>query len=238
MKILFPLIIMSCFLLNCDDTTPIEPIEATQPTTPVIPNTLFYLALGNSYTIGQSVAVSDRYSIQLQDSLSQSSINDKEIDVKIIARTGWTTGDLQGSIDNDDDLRSNYDLVSLLIGVNNQYQGRSLETYKIEFRQLLEKAISLAGNKKNKVFVISIPDYAYTPFGNENTTVSQEIDEFNAANKAITEEFGIRYFDITPISREGLNDTELVASDGLHPSGKQYNLWVKSFLEEIKNILF
>lgn len=232
MKILFPLIVFSSFLLNCDDTKLVEPI---QPVEPIVSDTLFYLALGDSYTIGQSVAVNERYPVQLGDSLF---LNNKDkIDVKIIARTGWTTSQLKQAIDNDDNLRSKYDLVSLLIGVNNQYQGRSLETYKVEFRELLEKAIALAGNDRNKVFVISIPDYAYTPFGNGNATISQEIDDFNAANKAITKELGIRYFDITPISRQGLNDTELVASDGLHPSGKQYTEWVELMLEDVRAII-
>lgn len=233
MKILFPLIIVSCFLFNCDSTEPVEPTQPNQPIQPVFSDTLFYLALGDSYTIGESVSVNERYPVQLGDSL----FPQDTIDVKIIAGTGWTTSDLQEEIGYDNDLRSRYDLVSLLIGVNNQYQGESLETYKVEFRALLEKSISLAGNNRNKVFVVSIPDYAYTPFGNGSTTISQEIDDFNAASKAIVDELGVQYFDITPISREGLNDTELVASDGLHPSGKQYTQWVELMLEDVRTII-
>ena len=158
-------------------------------------------------------------------------------EVKIIAQTGWTTGNLRQGIAQETTLQSKYDLVSLLIGVNNQYQGGNVADYEVEFRQLLEQAINLAGNDASRVFVVSIPDYAFTPFGNGNTTISQEIDDFNAANKAITAQYNIQYFDITPISREGLNEPNLVASDGLHPSGEQYNKWVVLMLDTIKTML-
>ena len=157
--------------------------------------------------------------------------------VRIVAKTGWTTDELQAGIDNANLADSSYSLVSLLIGVNNQYRGRSVEDYKPEFTALLNQAIIFAGGRVERVFVVSIPDYAYTPFGNGNTTISEGIDEFNAANRQITESLGIRYFDITPISREGFADPALVASDGLHPSGKQYAQWVSLMLPAVKEMV-
>ncbi len=120
-----------------------------------------------------------------------------------------------------------YTFVSLLIGVNNQYRGGSLDEYKKDFTELLNRAVSFAGNIKNHVFVMSIPDYSVTPFarGLNTMKIASEIDSFNAANKAITLNEGISYIDITPVSREVSNDLSLVANDGLHPSGAQYKKW-------------
>jgi len=197
----------------------------------VIEEEIKYLALGDSYTIGQSVAVADRYPIQLEAQLINDSIN---IDTTIIiAQTGWTTSNLKNAI-GAANLPDTFDLVSLLIGVNNQYQGKPIEAYEIEFAELLQTAINFAGGKKENVFVVSIPDYAFTPFGNGNATISQEIDDFNLVNKTITDNVGISYFDITPISREGLDIPELVASDDLHPSGEQYMRWVELFYDDVK----
>lgn len=230
-KIVFILTFACIIHLNCKEEF-VKP--STNPTPPVTniesdTNSFAYLALGDSYTIGQSVDEKDRFPVQLLDRLFPNNLENKE--VKIIARTGWRTDQLQTAIDADTELKSKYDLVSLLIGVNNQYQGGDIEIYKVEFRALLEKAISLAGNDKTKVFVVSIPDYAYTPFGNGNTAISQEIDAYNAINKEITESLNITYHDITPISREGLNDPTLVADDNLHPSGKQYTKWVEVIMD-------
>ena len=209
-------------------------VEAPDEDTASSTDDSYYLALGDSYTIGESVAENERYPVQLGERLFADSSN-KEI--RIIARTGWTTEDLAFALDTTTDLRQSYDLVSLLIGVNNQYQGRSLENYEVEFRGLLERALELTGNNVGGVFVISIPDYAYTPFGSGSTTISQEIDAFNAANKSITIDYGIQYFDITPISREGLNEPELVAADGLHPSGEQYRRWVELMIDDVRRML-
>ncbi|MFK7774776.1 MAG: SGNH/GDSL hydrolase family protein [Saprospiraceae bacterium] len=230
------IIILFCTFSFFNCTKDDNPITSTNP--PVIneppvplPEGTKYLALGDSYTIGQSVAVADRYPIQLETQLQSDSIN---IDTTIIiAKTGWTTTDLKNAI-TATDLVDTFDLVSLLIGVNNQYQGKSIEEYEIEFAQLLQTSIDFAGGKKENVFVVSIPDYAYTPFGNGNTTISQEIDDFNLVNKTITDNVGVSYFDITPISREGLDTPELVASDNLHPSGEQYSRWVNLFYDEVK----
>lgn len=226
---------LSFSLVGCSDSAVApEPYAAADEDPNSSQSTLYYLALGDSYTIGASVAENERYPVQLGESLFPDSSN-KE--VRIIARTGWTTQDLASAIATTTDFRQSYGLVSLLIGVNNQYQGRSLENYQVEFRDLLEQAIEFAGNNTGRVFVVSIPDYAYTPFGGGSTAVSQEIDAFNAANRSITEEYGVQYFDITPISREGLNEPDLVASDGLHPSGEQYRRWVELMVDDVRLML-
>lgn len=183
-----------------------------------------YLALGDSYTIGQSVDVSQRFPVQTVELLRQQNINVAA--PVIIAVTGWTTGNLLTAL-NSTPPKNNYDLVTLLIGVNNQYQGRPLNEYKTEFTELLRRAVVYAGNKKEHVFVLSIPDYSVTPFarGADTAKIAREIDSFNAANKAITLNEGIAYIDVTPISREAKNDPSLVAGDGLHPSGIQYKRW-------------
>jgi len=191
---------------------------------------LRFLALGDSYTIGQSVPENERWPVQLANVLQSQGITTEE--VRIIAQTGWRTDNLRNAIVNAN-LKSDYNLVSLLIGVNNQYQGGSISTYSTEFEELLQTAIELAGNDKSNVMVISIPDYAYTPFGNGSATISRQIDQFNAVNKNITDRYGVAYHNITPISRRGLAEPNLVASDGLHPSGEQYTLWVNQVAAEL-----
>ena len=222
------------FWVGCsDDEMPTSPVTPNPPVT-AQSDSIAYLALGDSYTIGQSVGVNERYPVQLADALIADSFKIKAVD--IVAQTGWTTANLQIGIDNAT-LRGRYDLVSLLIGVNNQFQGLSIETYKSEFQALLNQAIAFAGGDKSRVFVVSIPDYAFTPFGNGNVDISKGIDNFNAAHKAIVDSFEIQYFDITPISRNGLTNSALVASDGLHPSGEQYRQWVALMLSDVKTML-
>lgn len=210
-----------------NDTIPIKP-----DTLPNAPETLYYLALGDSYTIGQSVNYEERYPVQLTRRLQQVDISIS--DPTIIAKTGWTTSQLKQAIA-DATLRESYDLVSLLIGVNNQYQNKPIELYRTEFRALLEMSIMLAGMDTSRVFVLSIPDYAFTPFGQSTNPqkISKELDMYNKINREITEEYGIDYFDITPISRKGLEDPALVASDRLHPSGKMYQRWVDLIVDAI-----
>ncbi len=186
-----------------------------------------FLALGDSYTIGQSVTVEESWPIQLGRALQEEGLMMEEI--KIIAQTGWRTDQLQNSILTEDP-ETRYNLVSLLIGVNNQYQGGNIETYEAEFEELLKTAIRLAGNNENRVMVLSIPDYAYTPFGNGSASISLAINQFNTVNRRITNQYQVAYHDITPISRQGLDDPSLVASDGLHPSGKMYALWVRQIM--------
>lgn len=195
-----------------------------------------FLALGDSYTIGQNVSTEDRWPIQLADRLMLLGL---ETEVEIIATTGWTTGDLISALENSPPEYEEYSLVSLLIGVNNQFQGRSIEEYTTQFEELLQNAISYAKGDKTHVFVLSIPDYGYTPFGESFSNVSQQIDLFNSINQQITFNYGVTYINITDISRRGLEDPDLVANDGLHPSGKMYTQWVERIIQraQIGNIV-
>jgi lysophospholipase L1-like esterase len=186
---------------------------------------LKYLALGDSYTIGESVTEAERWPNQLADTLRKK--NQDYGKPTIIATTGWRTDNLKNAM-TIAQLKNDYDMVSLLIGVNNQYQGKSSKEYEAEFEALLTWAIQLAKGKKENVFVVSIPDYGYTPFGKpKQATISAAIDLFNEINARITYKLGIKYFNITEISRDGLKDPALVAADGLHPSGKMYSYWVE-----------
>lgn len=193
------------------------------------PNTLSYLALGDSYTIGESVNESERWPNQLALALTKKGVSVSQ--PKIIATTGWRTDNLKDAIIKED-LKHDYDLVSLLIGVNNQYQGKPADQYAMEFEDLLKTAIQLAKGKSNNVFVVSIPDYGFTPFGlAKKETISKQIDEFNAINKKISKKYKVAYYNITDISRKGLEEPSLVAPDKLHPSGKMYTLWTERILE-------
>ncbi len=223
----FLLLLLPLLAATCTEKEPKSEIEPAKQLT--------YLALGDSYTIGQSVLEIERYPNQLAEKLRP--LGHDLNHVRIIAKTGWTTDELSAGIASSNlTADSTYDLVSLLIGVNNQYRSRSVESYKPEFTALLNQAIGFTKGNKDRVFVVSIPDYAFTPFGNGRTDISEGIDAYNAANREITEAMGVRYFDITPISRQGLNDPLLVASDGLHPSGKQYAMWVSGMVAGVKEM--
>jgi lysophospholipase L1-like esterase len=178
-----------------------------------------YLALGDSYTIGESVPESERFPVQLARELGIG-------EPQIIAKTGWTTDELDAAIDAANP-QGPFDLVTLLIGVNNQYRGRSAEEYRTQFAGLLNRAIGFAGGDPKKVIVVSIPDWGVTPFaeGRNRAKIAREIDQFNAINREEAARAGAKWVDITPISRG--SDPALVAGDGLHPSGKQYADWVK-----------
>ncbi|MDX9847132.1 MAG: SGNH/GDSL hydrolase family protein [Tenuifilaceae bacterium] len=195
-----------------------------------------YLALGDSYTIGEGVADSLRYPNQLKERLAQSGINIENL--KIIARTGWTTDELQAWIERDS-ITPPYNLVTLLIGVNNQYRGRDAENYREEFKILLNKAIEFAGGKSKSVIVISIPDWGVTPFAKERDgkKIAAEIDKFNSINLEETQKSGAFYVNVTSISRLATNEPNLLATDGLHPSGKMYKLWVNEIYPVANNIL-
>ncbi len=196
-----------------------------------------YLALGDSYTIGESVAQAESFPYQLVNTLKDQGI--KITDPKIIAVTGWTTDDLIGAIKKEN-LQSKYDIVTLLIGVNNQYRGYSQEIYRKEFAELLNTALNYTDGKKDRVFVISIPDWGVTPFaknsGRDLIKISKEIDKFNAINKDETLKAGIAYIDITPGSRNAATDISLLAPDELHPSGKMYKEWADELLPELQKI--
>ncbi len=196
-----------------------------------IKNPVRFIALGDSYTIGQGVDYSSNWPNQIKHSLFNDHLEIEQF--KIIAKTGWRTDQLIDAIE-EENPDNNYNFVSLLIGVNNQYQGRDLETYKIEFEELLNMTIELANNNPSLVFVLSIPDYAYTPFGGQDPEISAEIDQFNNENKKITENYNVKYINITDISRMGIEDPTLIADDGLHPSEKMYTLWVNRILDNFQ----
>ncbi len=155
-----------------------------------------------------------------------------------IATTGWTTLILLNAIASQNP-QGPYDVVSLLIGVNDQYQHMDTGGYRIHFTQCLQQAIALAGNRTNHVFVLSIPDYSVTPFAQNSDTmqIRKGIDQFNSINKEITESYQISYTNITPLTREAKNDASLIAGDGLHPSGKEYAKWAALLAPEIEKVL-
>jgi len=194
---------------------------------------LNYLALGDSYTIGESVEFTDTYPIQLRDQINST---EKIIDsVRVIAKTGWTTAQL---IDTLSQLNLKYDLVSLLIGVNNQFRGYDLFQYRNEFENLLIRSINYSKDKNN-VFVLSIPDYGVTPFGKnmDQEKIFREINNYNQINREISEKYDVMYFNITDISRMAESDSTLLANDKLHPSGKMYKMWVERIKYQIMDSL-
>lgn len=215
------------------ETTPAVTQDTATTTTP--PGKT-YLALGDSYTIGQSVAEAARFPNQTVQILNSNQIIINKPD--IIATTGWTTGDLINALQSNPP-KHTYTIVTLLIGVNNQYQRRYLDEYKVQFTQLLDSAIIYSGNIKSHVFVLSIPDYSVTPFaqGSDTAAIAREINEFNAANKKISDSYEVQYLDITGISREAAFNSGLIATDGLHPSGTQYQRWADLLATLIKKSL-
>ena len=205
-------------------------VGSTMTIDPIAIKQYNYLALGDSYTIGESVSATENFPNQVVSSMLNNAIAFQQ--ARIIAKTGWTTDDLEGGIvtaNNNTPLSGTYDFVSLLIGVNNQYRGRSVDNYKPEFEELLKKAIGYAGNRADRVVVLSIPDWGVTPFatGRDRVQIASEIDAYNAANKQIALQYNVHYIDITPWTREAATDNSLLASDGLHPSGKEYKRWAE-----------
>lgn len=193
------------------------------------------LCLGDSYTIGEAVDEKDRFPMQAVELLKQRNI--PFATPNLIAKTGWTTDELTIAI-KEHNLSGTYDYVTLLIGVNNQYRGRDLDNYRQEFTALLHTAINYAGGNKKHVFIISIPDWGVTPFGHADKRgeeqISKEIDQYNTVNKQVAHSEGITYIDITPHSRLAKTDAELIATDGLHPSGKMYAYWAEKLTEAIR----
>lgn len=197
---------------------------------------LTYLALGDSYTIGEAVGLQENYPYQTVALLRQQGI--AVAAPEIVATTGWTTDELVASIREHLFLHQ-YDFVSLLIGVNNQYRGRPLDEYKKDFAALLQQAIHFAGNKKEHVVVLSIPDYGATPVGQklQPEKITIELDTFNKAAEEICSKENVVFIDITTASREACNDTTLVASDGLHPAAKEYRKWAVKVAEWVTALL-
>ncbi len=227
-------------LLSCSKSQ----TDASQTLTPIIDTTtkvtnkniLQYLALGDSYTIGQSVDLALAFPYQLKSRLMAQGYT--VADPKIIAVTGWTTTDLITAI-TQANLTQKYDFVTLLIGVNNQYQGKSQTQYRTEFIQLLNTAIAFANGNKKHVFVLSIPDYSVTPFAqnSDKAKIASEIDQFNDINLYESTNAGVNYLNITGISRQATIDPTLIAGDGLHPSAKMYGLWVTGLAPMVVNNL-
>ncbi len=195
-----------------------------------------YLALGDSYTIGQNVAENERFPAQTVALLRAQNIAIK--DPHYIAVTGWTTANLMAAI-NSQNPQGLFDAVTLLIGVNDQYQGVDTATYRTRFNQLLNKAVELAGAKASHVFVLSIPDYSVTPFVQQadKARVRREVDLFNAINKQIALQNNIAYVDITPSTRQAETNASLIANDGLHPSGLEYKKWAGMLAPLMKQVL-
>jgi lysophospholipase L1-like esterase len=194
------------------------------------------LALGDSYTIGQSVEEAERWPVQLAELLRAQGVAIE--DPIIIARTGWTTAELDAGID-EAAPEGPFDLVSLLIGVNNQYRGLGPLEYRDEFAALLRRAIGFAGGEARRVVVLSIPDWGVTPFAAERDgeLIGSEIDLFNSMNAAKAAEAEAAYVDVTAISRQAAADRTLIAEDGLHPSGKMYGLWAEEVVRVACSVL-
>ena len=202
----------------------------------MISETFTYLALGDSYTIGESVDSALRWPVQLTEGLRSEGVGLG--DPAIIARTGWTTDELTRGIV-ESGAAGPYDQVSLLIGVNNQYRGRDLEEFRTQFLDLLSQATAFAGGDAGRVLVLSIPDWGVMPFaeGRDRAQIAGEIDAFNQIKSVESERAGVWFVDITEISREAAADPSLVAGDGLHPSGAMYARWVEAALPVARGIL-
>ena len=188
-----------------------------------------YLALGDSYTMGESISKKHTWPKQLVDSLKKRNIFLSE--PRIIAKTGWTTDELKKAI-NDSSLDYPYDWVSLLIGVNNQYRGRDLDEFKLQFESLLFEAIAFSGNRKERVFVISIPDWGSMPFAKDRdpNKIAFEIDKYNKVIYEVCAFENIKFIDITPITRNIYSNPNWIAKDSLHPSKEQYSKWVEKII--------
>ena len=188
-----------------------------------------YLALGDNYTFGESISEKHTWPKQLVDSLKKRNIFLSE--PKIIAKTGWTTDELKKAINNSS-LDYPYDWVSLLIGVNNQYRGRDTDEFKVQFESLLLEAIAFSGNRKERVFVISLPDWGSMPFAKDRDTnkIALEINKFNQVIYEVCAFENIKFIDITPISRNIYSNPNWIAKDSLHPSKEQYSKWVEKII--------
>jgi lysophospholipase L1-like esterase len=200
--------------------------------------TLGYLALGDSYTIGEGVPAAERWPVQLARELRAKGV--PLADPRIIATTGWTTDELLAAVDAAEPL-GQWDFVTLLIGVNNQYRGRSVEDYRGEFTTALERAQRLAGDRSDRVLVVSIPDWGVTPFAAEKAKdpaqIARELDAYNAAAREISAARGVAFVDITPTSRDRGGEPMMLVDDGLHPSGAMYARWVAHVLPVARELL-
>lgn len=231
-SVILPLLLV---LASCRPAEPVSNNTVTPPPPPPpgIPRT--WLALGDSYTIGQGVDAGDRFPAQTVNLLRQKGINMGLPDY--IAVTGWTSTALKNEVNRISPVP--HDVVSLLIGVNDQYQTSDTTGYRDRFTWLLEKAIVLTGGKKERVCVLSIPDYSVTPFASflDTARIRREIDWFNAINRDVTTRYQCPYFDITPSTREARYDRSLLANDGLHPSALEYRKWAERLTPVLEPLL-
>ncbi|MDR5590926.1 SGNH/GDSL hydrolase family protein [Christiangramia sp. SM2212] len=217
---------LSLILFSCSSTLDVQ--DNQEPEDPKFS----YLALGDSYTIGESVMETERWPVQLAEQLRERGY--KMAAPKIIAKTGWTTEDLLRGMESELNIQRDFDIVSILIGVNNQYQGKPITEYEDDLRTIFNKAVNHSKTMEKGVFAVSIPDYGYTPFGSANQErISAEIDRFNEVFKRVADEFNVPFYNITPISRDAKNNPDLVASDGLHPSGLMYQYWVDQIVNQV-----
>jgi lysophospholipase L1-like esterase len=235
MKAFFLILLSISSLSACSKNTgSMESFIAAPMSEIPITDTLSYLALGDSYTIGESVSAQESFPYQLAGSLPGHKVTTPDI----IAKTGWTTDQLISAIDNSNIKDKSYDIVTLLIGVNDQYSRGSQENYRAKFIQVLNTAIKFAKGDKTRVFVLSIPDYGVTPFANgKEAIIGPEIDQFNNINRQESAHAGVSYIDITPISKQAADNLALLANDGLHPSAIMYHYWVEQLKPAVLNRL-
>ena len=232
----FLFLLFSALLAACASPRAVAP--TTMSTTPAPHSAaISYLALGDSYTIGEGAATADRWPVQLAVLASAQGLNLASPD--IIARTGWTTAELQEAIAASGNHRTDYGLVSLLIGVNNQYRGQSVELYRREFKQLLATALGYAGGRAGRVVVLSIPDWGQTPFAHDRDAaqIAREIDEFNAVAQQECQAAGVAYVAITDLTRATAGDPSQFTSDGLHYTGPQMRQWANRALPVVQGLL-
>jgi len=198
--------------------------------------TLNYLALGDSYTIGESVAEDERFPAQLYNSDFDPELIKGEY--QVIARTGWTTRDLLKAMDNEALAAGQFNFITLLIGVNNQFQGRPFSQYETEFNELMDSATELLNGDASRIVVVSIPDYSVTPFASSGNTakIAEEIKKYNDYNEKVAEERGARHVFITDLTQDAKDDPSLLANDKLHPSGKNYGQWVERLVPVVEAI--
>lgn len=227
MKKILLLIIASIFILACNSSRDL----------PVTPQMDFsYLALGDSYTIGEGVGVNQSWPVQLVERLKER--GHKVASPKIVARTGWTTRNLITNIESEINVQRDFDLVSILIGVNNQYQKRTITEFEVELREIFRKAIMHSKRQEKGVFALSIPDYGVTPFGANNAdTIAFQIARFNDVVRRVAQDNNVEYYNITPISREAAVNRNLIAADSLHPSALMYSRWVDEIIDGVEEKL-
>lgn len=226
----FGVVFYGCISNNSDETPNTE--------NPATPKNFKLIALGDSYTIGQSVCENCRFPTQLKDSLQTRYTTLDTFNLEIIAQTGWTTTNLKNAISSANP-PNDFDLVTLLIGVNNQYQNKPFELYETEFIELVDTAISLVGGNASKLIVVSIPDYAYTPFGQASNAlnISTQLELYNTYAQTYCADNNLKYVYITDITQQGLDNPALVATDNLHPSTIAYTKFVERILPLALDIL-